>query len=161
MGSAGQLILIEISHVFSAIKTNSLRKSLFTCFSQTAESEQVRRYMARGREIAAKNIKTFSSILMENDLPAPMAWDAGVMNTAIAPFSDKLMMSIFRNFNVVEIGNYGKALAACLRHDLTAAFGRIITEVASHAEDGVKILIDDGWMELTPMAKNPDTLIKH
>ncbi|MFZ5645337.1 MAG: DUF3231 family protein [Bacillota bacterium] len=158
LGVRRPLTSIEISHIFSRIKTNSLKKSLFTGFSQAANSEQVRRYMVRGQEIAEKHIKILSSILMENDLPAPMAWDSGVMDSTISPFSDKLMMQKTRNYDVVEMVNYGKALAASMRHDLTATFVRLMTEIGDYSEDGVNILIDNGWMEEPPQANNRDTL---
>ena len=160
LGDRRPLTSIEISHVFSRIKTNSLRKSLFTGFSQVAKSEQVRRYMARGQEMATKHIKILSSVLLENDLPAPMAWDSGVMDSTISPFSDKLSMEIIRNYNVVEIGNYGKAFASSLRHDITATFVRLMTEVGNYSEDGVNILIDHGWLEEPPQANNGDAPAK-
>ena len=161
LGDRRPLTSIEISHVFSRIKTNSLRKSLFSSFSQVAESEQVRQYMVRGQEIAKKHIKILSSVLMENDLPTPMAWDSGVMDSTISPFSDKLMIQKIRNYNVVEIGNYGKAVSVSLRHDLTATFARLMTEVGNYSEDGVNILIDNGWLEEPPQAKSRDAQNKH
>lgn len=160
LGDRRPLTSIEISHLFSRIKTNSLKKSLFSGFSQVAKSEQVRRYMIRGQEIAAKHIKILSSVLLENHLPAPMAWDSGVMDSTISPFSDKLMMQKTRNYDLVEIGNYSKAFAASLRHDLTATFVRLMTEIGDYSEDGVNILIDNGWMEEPPLANYRDAPAK-
>ncbi len=156
LGDRRPLTSIEISHVFSRIKTNSFKKALLTGFSQVTKSEQVCQYMVRGKEIAAKQIKILSSILMENGLPVPMTWDSGVMDSTISPFSDKLMMQKLRGSNVVEIGNYGKAISASLRHDLAATYVRLMTEVGDYAEDGINILIDNGWLEEPPQTNNGD-----
>lgn len=156
LGDRRLLSSIEISHIFSRIKTNSLRKSLFSGFSQVAKSDQVRRYMVRGKEIAAKHTKILSSLMIENGLPVPMAWDTGVLNSTISPFSDKLMMQTVRTYNVVDIGYYGKALSVCSRHDLTTTLARLMTEVGDYTEDGVNILIDNGWLEEPSQAKDPD-----
>ncbi|HBV98684.1 MAG TPA: hypothetical protein DEF36_16835 [Desulfotomaculum sp.] len=161
LGKRRPISSIEISHIFSRIKTSSLRKSLFTGFSQVAKSEQVRQYMIRGREIAEKHIQILSSVMTENGLPVTMSWESGVLDSTIPPFSDRLMMQKIRNHNVVEMANYGKAITVLLRHDLSVTFVRLLAEFGNYTKDGVNILIDNGWLEEPPQAVNPDSLKKN
>lgn len=147
---------IEISHIFTRMKTNALRITLFEGFSKVAESKQIRDYMIRGKEIATKHVKILNSLLLENNLPAPMTWDPGVFDSSASPYSEKFMTEKIRTFNVLEIAEYGKALSVCMRHDISVTFLRLMTEVGKYAEDGLNILIDNGWMEESPQAPGPD-----
>jgi hypothetical protein len=155
-GERRPLTSIEISHLFSEIKNNSVRKALFTAFSQTAGTEQVRKYLLRGKEICDKHIEVFSTLLIKNGLPAPMSWDSGVFESTVAPFSDKLMVQgIVRTSNTVNVASYGKALSAGLRHDIAVDFTRLMADAVKYAEDGVNLTIDKGWLEEPPQAQNP------
>lgn len=147
LGNRRPLTSIEISHLFTRVKTNFLRKALFTCFGRVARSKQVRAYMSRGKAISSKHIEVMSSLLVKEGLPVPMEWDSGVLDSTVAPFSDRLMSQNIRAFNVVEIGNYGDAISVSLRRDVAAVFVRLMAEMAKYAEDGVNILIDNAWME--------------
>lgn len=152
-GKRRPLTSIEISHIFSGLQRNLFRKALFTGLGQVAGSEQVRQYMERGKDLSTKHADALCSLLIKNDLPVSMAWDPGIMDSKISPFSDKLMMQSIRSSNVVLIGNYGKALSVSARHDLAAGFGRLVIEAGKYAEDGINILIDNGWFELPPQAE--------
>jgi hypothetical protein len=73
-GERRPLNVIEISHLHSSIIRNMIGKALLLGFSQTAESEEVRDYMTRGKNIAGKHMEVFTSILSENDLTVSMTW---------------------------------------------------------------------------------------
>jgi hypothetical protein len=152
LGKQRTLNSIEISHLFSSLQRNSLRKAMLKAFGQVTGSEQVRRYMDRGREIANKHVEIFSSLLIKNNLPVSMPWDNGVIESKISPFSDKLMMQQVRVSNVVLTVAYGKALAV-VRHDLVVDFSRLMAEVLKYLEDGLNILIENGWLEEPPQAQ--------
>lgn len=146
---------IEISHIFSGLEKNSYRKALFTGFGQVAESEQVRKYMIRGREISEKHVEIFTRMLVENDLPVSMVWDSGVLDSKVPPFTDNLMAQSIRASNVELVASYGKAVPVVgLRHDFGVDFARLMAEAAKYAEDGVNLLIDNGWLEEPPKARN-------
>lgn len=154
LGKKRPLTSIEISHIFSGIQKNMVRKSLFTGFGQVAGSRRVREYMARGREISAKHVEIFSSVLIKSQLPVSMSWDGGVMKSEISPFSDRLIIQKISSSNVVLVGGYGKALSVVgIRRDLGLDFARLMLEVLRFTEDGIKILIENGWFEEPPQAR--------
>lgn len=152
-GNNRPLTSIEISHIFNGLKRNLYRKTLFSGFSQTAEFDDVRHYMERGREIAAKHVEIFATTLTENNLPVPMNWDSAIIGTDTKPFSDRLMMQFMAVSNVMQINNYSKALAVVgTKRDLAIDFARLILEVLNYAKDGGNIVIKHGWFEEPPQA---------
>jgi hypothetical protein len=144
------LSAIEITHLFNGHQTNTLGKAVMMAFAQVCKNEDVKQFLMRGKEIASKHMKKFSSILINEDIPAPMSWDAHVMDSTIAPFSDKLMMFQTTFLIAAGIGNYGTAAGTSQRMDLSATFTRLAAEIALYAEDGANILIKHGWLEEPP-----------
>jgi hypothetical protein len=149
-GEKRPLLAQEISMLSHSININYLGKYLLMGFKQTARSKQVRDYITRGINTASKIIDTFSSILNHENVPIATYWDNMVTDSTIPPFSDKLMM-----FHLVMLNNggaliYGSGLTNSLRHDLTAELVQISTSVINYFEDGVNIMIDNGWMEEPP-----------
>lgn len=110
------LNVIEITHLKANTETNILGQFLLTGFSQVADSKKVRQYLIRGKHIAKKHVQLFTSLLVEDNLPAPIEWDLEVTDSTISPFSDKLIM--FHSFALIASGasNYATASAASLRN---------------------------------------------
>ena len=160
LGDRRPLNAIEISHIFETIKLNTFRKALYIAFSQVAKTKEVREFMLRGKELSGKHIEIFSSIMIKNDLPITMSWDLGVTDSTSPPFSDKLMMQHIRAMNVVATAHYGKAFSAIMRKDLVTNFSHSMLEFSLYMEDGLNILIDNGWMEETPQTLDRDALAK-
>lgn len=52
------------------------------------------------------------------------------------------------------------SIAASQRSDLGVMYSRLMTEVLKYGEDGVNILIDEGWLEQPPLAPDRDALSK-
>ncbi|WP_210610572.1 DUF3231 family protein [Priestia flexa] len=150
----------EIKAVYVNLDTNMLGKSLMIAFSQAAESDDLREYLVRGRQIAHKHIELFINLLTDEDLPSPQLWDPEVSESRIAPFSDKLMMYHTGIASTNGLSNYGTALSKVARKDITIDFGRLSLETAKFALDGVKISIKKGWLEQPPLAANRDFLSK-
>nr|WP_299833927.1 DUF3231 family protein [uncultured Metabacillus sp.] len=88
--------------MFDNIQRNVLGIATLIGFSQVAKSKDVANFMVCGKEIVAKHVEIFSSILREDDLPVPMTWDSEVTTSTVAPFSDKLMM--FQTTALISIG---------------------------------------------------------
>jgi spore coat protein CotF len=141
---------VEITHLKANTETNTLGQFLFTGLSQVAKSKKVRQFIMRGKHIAKKHVQVFTSLLIEDNLPAPMEWDLEVTDSTNSPFSDKLIM--FHSSLLVASGasNYATASAASLRMDIVTTYTRLTAEVAQYAIDGVKIMIDHGWLEQPP-----------
>lgn len=111
---------------------------MLTGFKQVAKSEQVKSYLDRGVKIAQKHVEIFTAIFQKENLPLPSHGDELVTDSTISPFSDKLMMSHVVTLSQIGIGNYATAMASSTRHDLNAAFARLILESSNYGKDGGK-----------------------
>lgn len=160
MGDQRPLLAVEISHLYANLQTNSIGKALVTGFSQVAQSKEVRKYMFRGKDIAKKHIEILGKVLTDGDLPAPMTWDSDILDSTVAPFSDKLMMFHTGALNSVGIADYGASTAISLRKDLGIIYSRLAAEAGLYANDGAKIMIDHGWMEQPPQADDRKALAR-
>ncbi len=159
-GERRPLNSIEITQVFMNMQRNTLGKALLIGFSQVAQSKKVRQYMERGKDIAAKHVKIFSDLLLQDDLPAPMIYDSDVTDSTTQTFSDRLMMFHVAALTAVGIGNYGISLGVIARRDLAPVYTRLIAEVGFYAEDGANISIGQGWTEEPPAAPNRKELAR-
>ncbi|HLR61360.1 MAG TPA: DUF3231 family protein [Lentibacillus sp.] len=151
---------VEISHLHRNTEANVLGFMVCVGFGQSAESQNVRNYMQRGKDMAKKHIKIFANRLLESDIQAPMSWDESAKDSTDPPFSDKLMMYHMSTLTAASIESYGLAVAQGLRGDLSLTYTRLAAEVAQFAKDGADIMIKNGWMEEPPQADDRDKLIK-
>jgi hypothetical protein len=154
LGHKRPLTAVEISHLSINIENNLIGSVLLTGFGQTAQSSRVREFMTRGKEIGTKHAEIFRKHLVDDEIASPSVWDSNVERSTIPPFSDKLMMFHANGLIAFGVGNYGLAIAACLRNDLVSDYMRLMAEVLKYAEDGANIMIDEGWMEQPPQAPN-------
>ncbi|MFZ5988275.1 MAG: DUF3231 family protein [Bacillota bacterium] len=152
------LLTIEITHIFANALTSIVGRPLVTGFAQAAKSRQVRDYMLRGKDISSKHIEVLSSLLANEDIPIPSTYETFTTDSTIAPFSDKLMMFHIALLNSSSIGAYAAAMAASMRRDLHANYVRLSAEIAQYANDGINIMIDNGWMEQPPQVINHEVL---
>lgn len=150
LGERRPLLAEEIEQLFYGIRNNEIGRVLATGFQQVARSEQVRAYMARGAEIAKKHVEIFSKTLRKENLQAPMHSGDLLTDSTIPPYSDKLMMQHLVVLNGIGIGNYAMAITSSLRHDLSVNYTRLIAEAANYGEDGINIMIENGWFEEPP-----------
>lgn len=154
------LNVVEISHLYTNTETNMLGFMVCTGFGQSAESQKVRDFMLKGKNIAKKHIKKFSDKLLDSDVQSPMTWDAAALDSTEPPFSDKLMMFLVNALIQQSVGRYGVAAGASFRNDLPAMYTKLTAEIASYANDGVDIMIDNQWLEEPPRADDRDKIIK-
>jgi len=149
LGGRRPLLAEEIDHLFFEIRTNEIGGAWQTVFSKWPE--QVRLYMARGAEIAGKHVDILSSVLKKENLPVPMhSGELITDSTTISPFSDRLMMQHLVALTWIGIGNYATAMTSSLRHDLIVNYTRLIGEAVDYGEDGINIMIENGWLEEPP-----------
>jgi hypothetical protein len=160
LGQIRPLNALEITHLYSNTLTNALGKALIMGFSQVAESDEVKEYFNRGKDIASHHLEVFSGILRKEDIPAPMSWDHDVTDSKESPFSDKLMLFHVNGLNALGIFNYGAALSGSQRHDIHVEYGRLLGEIGLYAEAGAKLMIKNHWMEQTPLSPDRKELSK-
>jgi hypothetical protein len=152
IGDKRPLTAIEITHLFSNVRTNALGKALLIGFSQIVRTQAVKEYLIRGVNIAKKHVDIFGQLLSEGDLPVPMTWDTEVTSSTEAPFSEKLIMFQVSLLSAAGTGNYGLGVSASPRKDIALTYVRLAAEIGSFAESGAKIMIDKGWLEEPPKA---------
>ncbi|KHF38493.1 hypothetical protein LQ50_21070 [Halalkalibacter okhensis] len=150
--------VIEITHVYANVETNLVGQVLLTGFTQVAIRKEVRKYCNKGKDIATKHVKLFSNILTDDEIPVPMPSDLTVLNSQIAPFSDKLIMFHTALLIQSSTSNYATAAAASLRTDIVTTYVRLTTEVTGYANDGVNIMIDKSWLEEPPQVISKNNL---
>ena len=157
-GNQRPLNAIELASTYFNLIHNQLGRSMALGFAQVAKSKQVKNYMTRGIEIADKHIEVFGSLLSEDHLPVASAWDALPTESTVPTFSDKLIMYHILSLNSISLAHYGAGAGTSFRRDVAAIFVRLSAEIANYAEDGAKIMIDNGWMEQPPQAADRDKL---
>ncbi|HEY0828654.1 MAG TPA: DUF3231 family protein [Bacilli bacterium] len=159
-GDKRAINVLEITHIFSNIQSNMMGKALITGFAQVAQSAEIRDYFSRGKDISSTHIKNFSSVLEKENLPVPTLWDSSVMKSTTPPFSDKIMLYHINGMNALSTFNYGAGLSGSQRHDIHVLYGKLIAQVGVYGEIGARMMIDNRFMEQTPLSPNRDLLIK-
>ncbi len=160
LGKTRQLTAIEISYLFFNLQRNVLGTALLTGFSQVTKSKEIREYLVRGAEISKHHSSVFVNFLNKDNLTAPVTWDSEPTISTISPFSDKLIMFHVAALSTSGIGYYGASLGMSPRRDIAAAYTRLIAEVGLHAEDGMNILINNGWLEKPPSSPDRSSLAR-
>lgn len=123
-----------------------------TGLRQVARSKEVRKYIEQGLDFSGRIIDECSTVMRAGGVPSPMHWDAygTVTDSTTPPFSDKLIMFHASMMSAAGIQNYAISLASSPRKDLALMYGRQIVETTNYANDGLKIMIDNGWLEEPP-----------
>lgn len=159
-GDRRPLHALEITHLYRNIMSNTIGKELIMGFSQVVQSDEIRRFLVRGKEISAKHIEIFTSLLKEEDLSSFESWATYVTDSTVSPFSDKLILFHITSLNAAGMGNYGISMSASSRRDLGVHYLRLMGEIAKYTEDGANLMIHNGWMEQPPQAADRGELAK-
>jgi hypothetical protein len=158
VGKHRPLTVVELAHISKNTETNSIGRTFVTGFSQVAQLPEVRKYMERGVEIAAKHETVFREILIEDGVPLPSSWDSTISQSIDPPFSDKLMMFHSNSLTAISVAGYGAAIGASLRKDLGGHYTRLVAEILHYANDGVKLMIKNRWLEQPPQNVDREAL---
>jgi ferritin-like metal-binding protein YciE len=159
-GEVRPLLGQEIAHIYMNHQNIVLGKALTMGFSQVARSEELRKFFWRGVEIGKKQIEVLQSILLTDNITAPVTWDGDVLDSTVPPFSDKLMMFHIIQIGASAIGNYGGSIALTMRRDVAANYTRLLAESAAFVQDGMKMMIENEWMEQPPQSDNRKELAR-
>ncbi|KML41166.1 MAG: DUF3231 family protein [Bacillota bacterium] len=151
---------IEISGIYLNMQKIMMKVVLELGFGQVAQHKEVQKYMERSRQLCRKHLEILSGILTQSNLNIPRTFEAEVTDSTTPPFSDKLMMYHISTLLSASIGFYGEAMAMSQRRDIAANYARMIAEIGLLAEDGMNLLIEQGWFEMPPMAADHENLSK-
>ncbi|MED3572285.1 DUF3231 family protein [Cytobacillus praedii] len=150
---------IELGYLHHGIETNNIGMQLITGFAQCAEDEEVKQYFVKGMDLAKKQIKEYEQILLESDVQFSATSGSTVTSSTIAPFSQKLMMFcvyLLNSFGIVG-GSFGAVFS--LRNDVILKTSLFAKDVFFYANDGIKIMIKNGWLEEPPQVEDRTKII--
>ncbi|WP_404332051.1 DUF3231 family protein [Mesobacillus maritimus] len=143
----------EISQLVFNFKATELHKTFMKKFAQVTPSKKLKKHYERGVEILQKHLDIFQSILTENDLPKLPTWESELTDTAVSPFSDRLMLYKMTLLTSEASGRYGTSLSSVQRRDLGVHYTRLMAEVLKYGEDSANLMIEHGFMDQLPLAK--------
>lgn len=149
---------VEISGIYYNMQKTIVKVILQLGFSQAVRSKEIRKYLQQGVKICENQLGEMGKTLAKDHLSTPMSWQGEVTNSTDAPFSDKLMLFHVVSLAGVAAGYYGAALSAAQRKDLVLMYSKMIAEIALYAEDGINLLIKNGWLEEPPTAADRKAL---
>ncbi|QGQ45996.1 DUF3231 family protein [Metabacillus sediminilitoris] len=157
-GKKRPLNAVEISGIsFNMVKI-IVKVVLEIGFGQVCQTEEVRQYFKKGKNLCEKQFGILSSTLTKDELASPASSVSEITNSTVPPFSDKLMLNHIVILVSSAIGYYGAAVSVSTRRDLALEYTRLMAEVGLYAEDGVQLLIENGWMEQPPLAADREKL---
>ncbi len=159
LGDKRPLLAQEVSSIFHVIMHNNVGETLLTGFRQVVRSEKLRDYIDRGIKLASKASDIFSAILQKEDIPAPAFWDTMVTGSTVPPFSDRLIMSQITRLSTCGVMDLINIMINSYRHDIKANLLRLMPASSDFAEDGVNILIENGWLEEPPRTVDKRKLV--
>ncbi len=160
LGKRRPINAIEISGVFLNMQKTMVKMVLELGFSQVCKSKEIRTYMERARGLCVKHFEILASLLKEENLHVPKVFESEVTDSAVSPFSDKLMLFHITGLLSAAISYYGEAAALSQRRDIVSAYTRMNVEIALIAEDGMQLMIRNGWFEAPPAAADHEALAK-
>jgi hypothetical protein len=150
---------IELGYLHHGIETNNIGMQLITGFAQCAEDKEVKQYFVKGKELAKKQIKVFGDILLESDVQFSATSGSTVTTSKVAPFSQKLMMFCIYLLNGFGIVGSSFGTIFSLRKDVSMKTALIAKDIYFYADEGVKIMIKNGWLEEPPQMEDRPNLI--
>ncbi|MED4453056.1 DUF3231 family protein [Metabacillus fastidiosus] len=151
---------MEIAYLYMNVQTNVIGAKLALSFAQTSQSEEIQKWMFRGKDISQKHVDLFTKTLIDNNINSPVSSDVSITDSTIPPFSDKLMLFHMDLLSTLGTGNYATAAAASQRSDLILNYERLSIEIAQYAKSGADIMIQNGWLEQPPGTLDKKQLVK-
>lgn len=148
----------EITHLSNNIEANYIGKTLLIGFAQVVKNKSVQQHFQNGIKLANEISGKLEEKLAENKTGSPSTWDSAVTASTVSPFSDKLMMFFVNSLTKIGMSDYGLAIAASMRNDITATYTTIIGQSGLYAAEGAEIFVKNGWFEKPPQSINHDYL---
>ncbi|WP_100404682.1 DUF3231 family protein [Bacillus solitudinis] len=143
----------EIGQLVYNFKSTEFQKTFLKIFAHITSSNELKNHFERGAVIYKKHLDIYQSILTENDLPQLPTWESEMIDTNISPFSDRIMLYKISLLTAETASRYGMSLATVQRRDLATHYTRLIAEVLKYGEDSLNLMIDFGFMDQIPLAK--------
>ncbi|MBY0030784.1 DUF3231 family protein [Priestia aryabhattai] len=150
LGEKRPLNTLEITELFVGIERNAIGLIFLMGLIQVTKDKEIKDHLLKGKKLAEKKMDIYDKLLRENDhligFPVPME----VTNSTISPFSERLILFIISAISQISVSALGDSLSVSMRKDLAAHFSLLVAEVMKYGNEGLKILIERGWMEKPP-----------
>lgn len=150
LGDRRPLNSLEIGELYSEIVKNSIGIIFLMGFIQVTKDKEMKEYFLKGKKLAEKQIEVYLKFLKENENFMGFPTTLEVTNSTISPFSERLMLFIVGSTNQVGISTLGYALSITMRKDISTQYALTMAEIMNYGHDGLKLLIERGWMERPP-----------
>lgn len=151
-GDKRPLNTFELGEIFYVIERNYIGLLLLMGFIQVTKDKEIKAFFIDGKKLAEKQIDTFNKILEEEELIGQIPVSMEVTDSRIAPFSERLMMFLIATTITTGLYLTAYSLSSAMRKDLAAHYTAVMIEVLKYGGDGMKIMVDKGWMEQPPQA---------
>lgn len=149
-GEKRPLNSIEISELFVEIERNAIGLILLMGLIQVTKDKEIKNYLLKGKKLAEKQVDSFEKLLKESNHYTGFPLPVEVTNSTVSPFSDRLVLFIIATANQIAVSALADALSVTMRKDVALHYSLITTEVLKYGEEGLKLLIERGWMEQPP-----------
>ncbi|MEH7299406.1 DUF3231 family protein [Neobacillus drentensis] len=159
-GKGRRLTATEIISISFNLKKSIMAKTLAIAFGQVAQNKLVREFLTDTEKTSDDQIKMFTKIMQEDNLPVPKSWETEVTTSTNSPFSDKLMMYHIGFLFQAAQAYHGTGLASAMRSDLVVAFEGVILKNILVTKKWFNIMVKYGWLEQPPLAPNREELAK-
>lgn len=150
LGEKRPLNTLEITELFIEIERNAIGLIFLMGLIQVTKDKEIKDYLLKGKKLAEKQMDTFDKLLKENDHFIGFPITMELTNSTISPFSERLILFTISSANQVAVAALGDAMSVSMRKDLAAHYSLIIAEVMKYGDEGLKLLIERGWMEQPP-----------
>jgi hypothetical protein len=151
---------IEMGILHHSIESNNIGMQLMIGFAQCAQDKKVKQYFVKGLELAKKQIKLFEEVLLDSNVHFSATSGSTVTNSTIPPFSDKLMMHCTTFLNGFSTVGTSFGTFFSLRRDINLKTSLIAKDVFFYAQEGIELMIKNGWFEEPPQFEDRSALMK-
>ncbi|MDF2840873.1 MAG: hypothetical protein K0Q99_1645, partial [Clostridia bacterium] len=142
----------ELGEIFYIIERNYIGILLLMGFIQVMKDNEIKKFLIDGKDLAQKQIDIFNKILIEEEHLGNIPVSIEVTDSTVSPFSDNLIMFLVATTITTGIYLAAYALSASSRKDLAAHYISIIIDILKYGGEGLRIMVNRGWMEQPPQA---------
>lgn len=143
---------LEIAQVFSSLEVKMLQRPIVIGFMQVVQSQKVKDFLDRCKKTLDEQIRRWTQILRDEDLPLPMSLVHELTDSTESPFSDKLITFHILAIIDYSLTSFGIAMASCTRADIVTAMQKSLSENISLTKDAMELMMHNSWMEKIPQA---------
>ncbi|WP_170287628.1 DUF3231 family protein [Aquibacillus halophilus] len=146
----------EIMHLVTNIRNIEVEREFLTSFVQVNTSKVLIDHFKRGEQLAEKHLKVFQSLLAKDNLPQFPTLENEITDSTDSPFSERMMLYKIAVFASSTIARYGTAISTIMRKDVGVDFSRLMAELSLYGEDTLELMIELGYLDQIPLAKDSD-----